>query len=104
MRRGEVWWANLPSPIGRRPVVIVTRSSAVAARNQVVITPITRTQHGIKSEVLLTRADGMPRDSVINCDSLQTVAKVRFERRILTLNSQKLSELDAALRFALELA
>jgi mRNA interferase MazF len=103
MRRGEVWWASLPPPIGRRPVVIVTRSAAVVVRNQVVIAQITRTQHGIQSEVQLTRADGMSHDSVINCDSLQTIPKARLERRITVLTSQKLRELDVALRFALEL-
>lgn len=37
MTRGEVWWANLDQPIGTRPVLIITRSAAVSARNQLVI-------------------------------------------------------------------
>jgi mRNA interferase MazF len=76
MNRGDVWWADLPAPIGRRPVVIVTRSAAVVVRNQVVVAQITRTQHNIPSEVRLSQAEGMPQDCVINCDSLQTVQKL----------------------------
>jgi mRNA-degrading endonuclease toxin of MazEF toxin-antitoxin module len=45
----------------------------------------------------------MPQDSVINCDSLQTVPKSRLERRIMALSSDRLKEVEAALRFALEL-
>ena len=103
MKRGEVWWANMPPPVGRRPVLILTRSSAVAVRNQVVVALITRTEHGIQSEVRLGRPDGMPQDSVINCDSLQTVPKSRLERRLVSLGAAKLAEVESALRFALEL-
>jgi mRNA interferase MazF len=60
MDRGEVWWADLPLPIGRRPVLILTRSSAVPTRNQVVVAQITRTVHNLPSEVALARSDGMP--------------------------------------------
>ena len=28
MMRGEVWWANLPPPIGRRPVLLLSRNRA----------------------------------------------------------------------------
>ena len=82
MNRGEVWWVDLPAPVGRRPVLILTRSSAVAARNQVVVAQITKTIHRIQSEVHLTRADAMPRECVVNCDVLLTVPKSRFVRKI----------------------
>jgi len=54
MDRGEVWWADLPLPVGRRPVLIVTRSAAVGVRNQVVVAQVTRTAHGLPCEVALT--------------------------------------------------
>ena len=103
MDRGEVWWADLPVPVGRRPVLILTRSSAVAVRNQVVVAQVTRSVHGIPSEVALTRSDGMPRDCVINCDVLITVSKSRLLRRIAKLSSAKLVEINQAIRFALDL-
>jgi mRNA interferase MazF len=48
-------------------------------------------------------ADGMPRDCVVNCDILLTVPKARLTRRITRLSSGKMSEVPAAIRFALEL-
>jgi mRNA interferase MazF len=60
MNRSEVWWADLPPPLGRRPVLILTRSAAVAVRDQVVVAQVTTTVHQLPCEVPLTRADGMP--------------------------------------------
>ena len=104
MDRSEVWWADLPPPIGRRPVLILTRSAAVAVRNQVVIAQITTTVHGIPAEVALTRADGMPRDCVVNCDVLMTVPKARLTSRIAKLTPAKMDEVQRALKFAMELS
>ncbi|MCH8087678.1 MAG: type II toxin-antitoxin system PemK/MazF family toxin, partial [Chloroflexi bacterium] len=40
MRRGEVWWADLPPPSGRRPVVLLSRDAAYTVRNLVLVTPV----------------------------------------------------------------
>ena len=37
MKRGEVWWANLPKPVGRRPVVLLSRNAAYAVRASVTV-------------------------------------------------------------------
>ena len=103
MTRGEVWWAELEQPIGTRPVLIITRSATVAARNQLVVAQITRTARGLASEVPLTTADGMPKSCVINCDVIFTVPKNLFRSRITTLSPTKLAEVEQALKFALEL-
>ena len=103
MDRGEVWWADLPPPVGRRPVLILSRSSSVRARNQVVVAQITRTVHGIPSEVALDKSDGMPRRCVVNTDVLLTVAKSRPMRRITRLNRSRIAGVAQALHFALDL-
>lgn len=103
MDRGEIWWADLPAPVGRRPVLILTRSAAIPIRNQVVVAQVTRTVHGIQSEVSMTRSDGMPRRCVINCDVLLTVPKSRVDRRITQLTPSKMDEVHKALQFAMEL-
>lgn len=77
MDRGEVWWADLPPPVGRRPVLLLTRSAAVSARNQIVVAQVTRTIHNLPCEVPLGRSDGMPRECVVNLDVLITVPKSR---------------------------
>ena len=58
MRRGEVWWAELPRPIGRRPVVLLSRDEAYAVRNAVTIAEVTTTIRGIPVEVPLGPEDG----------------------------------------------
>jgi mRNA interferase MazF len=103
MDRGEIWWADLPQPVGRRPVLILTRSAAVSRRNQVVVAQVTRTQHHVASEVPLTIADGVPRVSVVNCDVLLTVPKHRLVRRLTALSPAKMDEVHRAVKFSLEL-
>lgn len=58
MHQGEVWWADLPRAAGRRPVVLVTRESAIAVRNAVTVAPVTRTIRHIGVEVALDERDG----------------------------------------------
>ena len=103
MDRGEVWWADLPQPVGRRPVLILTRSSAVAKRDQVVVAQVTRTVHHVASEVALSQSDGVPRPSVVNCDVLLTVPKARLVRQMTRLSASKMDEVHQAVRFALDL-
>jgi mRNA interferase MazF len=104
MKRGEVWWADLPRPAGRRPVILLSRDSAYVARTAVTIAPVTRTIRDIPVEVLLSRADGLPARCVANLDDLMTIPKVLIEQRIATLSAERLAEVEAALRFALDLS
>ena len=103
LRRGEVGWYNFQRPDMKRPVVVLTRDSAVEFLAEVTIAPVTSTVRDIPSEVLLTRADGMARDCAVNLDHLQTVAKSRIGSLITTLTREKLDRVRTALTFALEL-
>ena len=101
MRRGEVRWYRFPQPDKKRPVVILTRNSALEFLGEVTVAPITTTLRDIPTEVPLTRADGVPRDCAINLDHVQTVSRGRIGPLITTLNSEKMSRLRTALLFAL---
>jgi mRNA interferase MazF len=101
MNRGEVRWYQFAKPDKRRPVVILTRNSALEFLSEVTIAPITSTIREIPSEVILTTADGLPRDCAINLDHVQTVAKGKLGALITTLNPRKMTELRSALLFAL---
>jgi mRNA interferase MazF len=67
----------------------------------VTVTPITSTVREIPSEVLLTEADGMPQECVVNLDHVQTVAKAKIGPLITTLSVRKMTELRSVLLFAL---
>ena len=103
MRRGEVWWAELPLPAGRRPVVLLSRDAAYRVRTSVTIAIVTRTMRGIPSEVLLDRQDGMPEKCVVNLDDILTIPKNRLAERITTLSSHKMTAVGRAIFFALDL-
>jgi mRNA interferase MazF len=75
MKRGEVRWYVFSRPDKKRPVLILTRDSALEFLGEVTVAPITSTIRDIPSEVLLTKADGMPRDCVVNLDHLQPFRK-----------------------------
>jgi len=101
MKRGEVRWYRFSQPDKKRPVVILTRDSALEFLGEVTIAPITTTIRNIPTEVLLTQADGMPRDCAVNLDHLQTVSKNKVGALITTLSQRKIKELRLALLFAL---
>ena len=103
MRRGEIWWADLPAPFGRRPAVLVSRDAAYAVRTSVTLVPLTTRRRGIAVEVPLEPADGVPRACVANADNVLTVPASRLIRRIGPLAPEKLRAVEEALRFALAL-
>lgn len=55
MRRGEVWWTEQPQPIGRRPVVLLSRDEAYAVRNAVTVAQVTTTIRDIPMEVRIDK-------------------------------------------------
>ena len=101
MKRGEVRWYKFSKPDKRRPVVILTRDSALEFLGEVTVAPVTSTIRDIPSEVLLTEADGMPKSCAVNLDHIQTVAKAKIGPLITSVNARKMSELRAACLFAL---
>jgi len=103
MHRGEIWWANLPEPRGRRPVVILTRDRAIPVRNAVTVAEITRTIRNIPVEVRLDEDDGMSLACVVNLDVINTVPKALLTERITTLSEEKMAQMEAAIRYALGL-
>jgi len=104
MRKGEVWWARLKPPAGRRPVVLLSRNEAYPVRTAVTVAPLTTTVRGIAVEVNLGQEDGRPRPCAVNCDSLLTIPKAYLESRISRLSERKIEEIHRAIRFALDIS
>jgi mRNA interferase MazF len=101
MRRGEVWWAQLPKPVGRRPVVLVSRDEAYAVRQLVSVIPVTTRIRAIPVEVPLGREEGLPKRCVANVDTITTIPKAALVEYAGVLAPDKVELLDAAIRFAL---
>lgn len=103
MRRGDVCWYSFQAPDKRRPVLILTRDSAIPILNSVTVAPITSTIRAIPTELELSSDDGMPAACAANFDNIQTVPKHKLGGRIARLSPAKLAEATAAIAFALGL-
>ena len=103
MQRGEIWWAELPAPAGRRPVLLLSRDSAYKVRTSVTVAVITRTIRKIPVEVSLDKTDGMPSLCVINLDEILTIPNYILKDRIVSLSAEKMAAVEKAISFALDL-
>ena len=98
MKRGEVWWANLPKPIGRRPVLMLSRDSMPVGRPEITVAYITTNIRNLPVEVLLGGADGFRQPSAVNLDSINTIPKGVLDRRMCILSAARMAQVrDAAI-------
>jgi len=98
-----VWWAELPQPTGRRPVILLSRDAAYRVRTSITVGMVTRTIRDIPVKVPLGPEDGMPQQCVVNLDNILTIPKARLAERITTLSHQKMTTVARAVIFALDL-
>ncbi len=104
MTRGDIVWADLGPPAGRRPVCVLTRDAAIEVLSAITCAPITRTIRGIRSEVDVGVAEGLPEPSVISCDNLNTIPVALLdEQPVGRLDVAARVKLDRALRYALDI-
>ena len=101
LTRGDVRLYRFQLPDKERPVVVLTRSSAIVHLNSVTIVPITSTIRSVPSEVLLTEADGMKSPCAVNLHRAVTVDKKHLGRRVASLGADRMKQICAALEFAL---
>jgi mRNA interferase MazF len=98
--RGEVWWCELPD-VGRRPVVVLSRDAAIPRIRRALVAPCTTTVRGLPSEVrLLPGVDPIPRESVVNLDSVESVSVGVLVDRLGRLSDDRMVQVCAALEVA----
>ena len=101
MKQFEIWWADLPKPAGRRPVLLLSRDEAYAFLNKFVAAEITTTVRHIPVEVLLGKTEGLPKVCVANLDNLRTIAKHKLAERISRLPARRVVEVKRAMGYVL---
>ncbi len=101
IERGDVRLYRFAPPDKERPVVILTRNSALDYLASVTVAPITSTIRGVPSEVVLGSEDGMKAPCAINLHNVVTVSKDRLGRRVAELSAPRMREICAALSFCL---
>ena len=112
MYRGEIWWANLPDPLGsepgyRRPILIVQddifTQSRISTVIVVIITSNTQLAQAPGNVLLPHEATGLLRDSVANVSQIFTVDKRFLVECIGSLPEHLQEEIDEGLRTILYL-
>ena len=101
MKQYEIWWADLPKPAGRRPVLLLSRDDAYGVLNKFLAVEITATIRQIPIEVRLGAEEGMPQPCVANCDNIRTISRAHLERRISKIPAGRIAELKRAIGYAL---
>jgi mRNA interferase MazF len=99
--RGDIRQYHFAPPDKLRPVVVLTRQSAIAYLATVTVAPLTSTIRDVPSELILTEEDGMKAPCAINLHNLVTVSQHRLGRRLTQLTSTRMGEICSRLRFAL---
>jgi mRNA interferase MazF len=103
VKRSEIWWAEMPESIGRRPVVLLSRDEILPFRSKVVVAEITTKARGRLTEVTVGKTEGLSVRSVIVPENLHTIPKDWLTERMGALSGAKVRALNEALRFSLEL-
>ena len=101
LNRGDVHLCRFVSPDKQRPVLILTRNSAIRHLSSVTVAPITSTVRGGPSEMILDVADGMKHRCAVNLHNIVTVPQERLGKRVASLSERRLREVCAALGFSL---
>ncbi len=115
MKRGDVVWAEFrlrsgAEQRGRRPAVIVSHDAfnARAAWRSVLVVPVSTSQRLARRGPTVVRIDGavpgMVAPSVAVCHQVTTLDRSKLSAPLGSLPSDKLAEVDAALRAALDLS
>lgn len=103
MKRGQVWWAHVLGPAGRRPVLILSRDAMPRGHGEITVAYLTATIRRRPVEVLLTRADGVHKTCVVNLDAINTIPKSCLKYLVCTLSPSKMDEVKNAILEALDM-
>ena len=112
MLRGEIWWADLPTPVAsepgyRRPIVIIQDDTFTQSNLRtviaIVITSNLELARSPGNVFLPSRQTGLPKDSVANVSQVLSIDKIFLTERIGSIPRDLQDEIDEGLRMILYL-
>jgi mRNA interferase MazF len=112
VKRGEIWWADLPEPRGsepgfRRPALIIQADSFNQSGIQTVIVAVIagnlRLAEAPGNVLIPARFSGLPRDSVVNVSQLLALDRSFLTEHVGELSGRLLADVKAGLRLVLDL-
>lgn len=107
MKRGELWWASVAAPIGRRPVLVIQSNLFNASRIQTVVVALVTSNLALEKapgNVRLAQGQGgIPKSSVVNVSQIYTIDRQQLTERIGTLDHAMQQRVSIGLRLVLDL-
>ncbi len=112
MRRGEIWWAALPTPRGsepgyRRPVLVVQSDPFNESRVSTVVVAAITSNASLAAAPgnvpLGRRTSGLPKASVVNVSQILTLDRAMLTEPVKTLPKAEMVAVDNGLRMVLGL-
>ena len=112
MRRGEIWWASLPDPVGsgpgyRRPVLVVQSKPFNDSHIATVIVAVITTNLALAEapgNLRLSKSEsGLPKPSIVNVSQIVTLDKSLLARKVKSLPGVLMQRVDEGLRLVLSL-
>ncbi len=111
MKRGEVWWASLGSPIGsgpghRRPVLVVQANPFNESHISTVIVAVITTNLALAEapgNVALGKEFDLPKPSVVNVSQILTLDRGLLTEKLEKLPAKVMEQVNLGLRLALAL-
>ena len=112
MKRGEIWWADLPEPAGsapgfRRPVLIIQADEFNRSRIRTVIAAVITSNLTLADAPgnvsLFKRGTGLNKESVVNVSQIVTLDKTFLTKCIGHLSGEILKEVEDGLRLVFAL-
>src|SRR5664279_3094272 len=91
--RGDIRLYRFAPPDKARPVVVLTRDSALRYLSTATVAPITSSIRGVPSEVRLDEDDGMKSPCAVNLHNVITVSQQRLGKRLAHLAPARLNEI-----------
>jgi mRNA interferase MazF len=103
VNRGDVWQLDLGGRAGRRPALILTRQAVIAHVSKLTVAEITSAGKGYPTEVPIGQKANLPKESYVQLDNLQTVAKDRFVKYVGSLDGDTMQVVGRKVILALGL-
>ena len=114
MKRGDVYWANLiprsgSEQTGRRPVVVLSHDgfNQTPGWRSIIVVPIsTSSSQGKRGPTVIEISSGtagLPKTSFAVCHQVTTLDRAKLTKRLGSLPTEPLSEIEEGLKAALDL-
>ncbi len=112
IKRGEIWWAELPAPAGsgpgyKRPLLIIQSNEFNKSKIKTIIAAVITSNTilaGAPGNILLsTRKSKLSKESVINVSQIITVDKSFLTSKVHTLPHKLMAQVDEGLKLVLKL-